>query len=72
MISISYLFELARWKQEAIKGNLSNKSLGTLTKAGVRKPVLRYIAGINTGTDNIRKKAVASERTTLDIYARAN
>lgn len=59
MISMSYLFETSKWKQEALKGNVSNKGLATLTKAGIRKPVLTHIAGINTGTDNIRKKAGA-------------
>lgn len=59
MITLSYLFELTRWKQEAVKGNVSNKGLATLTKAGVRKPVLTHLAGINTGTENIRKKAGA-------------
>jgi len=60
MISIvQYLFEVSRWKEEAVKGNLSNKALTTLSKVGIRKPVLKYIAGINTGTNNIRKKAGA-------------
>ena len=59
MLSLSYLFEATRWKKEALKGNVSNQGLMNLTKAGVRKPVLRYIAGVNTGTDNIRKKAGA-------------
>lgn len=68
MLSLIYLFEMSRWKEEAIKGNISNRGLVKLTKAGVRKPVLRYFAGINTGTENIRKKAGAVHINRPDEY----
>lgn len=57
MITLSYLFELARWKQEAIKGKISNKGLNTLTNASVRKPLDKYLSGFKKGTDEIRRKS---------------
>ena len=67
MISVIYLFEATSWKEKSLEGKISYKGLAKLTKAGVRKPVLTYLAGFQKGTDNIRKKAGAvHERNRTD------
>lgn len=53
MQNISYLFEMTRWKKEAINNNLSLASHKRLTKAGVKKPVADYLTGFNRGLNNI-------------------
>ena len=60
-VSELFLNELSSWKQHALKGEVSNKGLMKLTKAGVRKPVLNKLAGIQNGIDAKLKKAGATK-----------
>ena len=55
-VMISLLFELSKWKKEAINKGLSTTSHKRLTKAGVKKPVTSYITGFNQGSDRIISK----------------
>jgi len=59
MLSLIYLFEISKWKQKALTGNISNKGLQQLSQAGIRKSMTNYINGINKGTDIIMKKSGA-------------
>ncbi len=61
MLTVSqYITERTRWKVQAAKGNLSNKALKRLTKAGVRKPVVNHLQGYDRGTQNIINKNASS------------
>ncbi len=72
MISLYPLFELSKWKRQAIKGKLGTKSLKRLTKAKVRKPVTDYLAGYERGTKKIlgrhssKKHGTGSAREKFD------
>ena len=69
-VSEFFLTELSSWKQHALKGEVSNKGLMKLSKAGVRKPVLAKLAGVEKGAEEKKRKAGAID-TTADIYQTA-
>jgi hypothetical protein len=55
MLTLSYLFEITRWKQENEKGKLSDKGFETLRSRGLVKPLKYHDINFDHSKDKPKK-----------------